>query len=436
MEKSTDIAIIGGGLASLAAALALQDSGKEITLIRKAPGAAALSSGAFELGDNPFRYPGGSWREFPPVEDNLRNILQRDPHHPLQTWRSVWGLGKLFSFLQEQVTSLKENLPLTLSGDGDYPMALPTEQGTVFSAGLCQASMGGGDLRGMEGADVLVVGIEGLASFRAPFIAQSLSDAVPDFFSSVTGCEITLPFLKSNASLSPFEIAEALDQEEGKSLGPIFERVLSKKKVSHVLLPPVMGMIHSKEILRGLEKSFGRTFAETTAGLPSVPGWRLSEAILRYFKSQGYDIIPAEVVGYEGQNRLIQSLLIHSGPERLRLNARQVILATGKFLGGGLQDREGMVREPVFGLPLFLQGKPLAEWSRRDLFATDPGADQPIFSAGVRVNPQGQVLGNQQEVLWENLFACGMILSGIGVGGDKSSSAVSLISGRAVAKES
>jgi glycerol-3-phosphate dehydrogenase subunit B len=435
MDKTTDIAIIGGGLASLAAALALQDSGKEITLIRKAPGAAALSCGALEMGDSPLRYPAQSWEEFPPVEENLRQILLRKGHHPLEVWRQAWGWEKLFSILREQTRALIEKIPLALGGDGNYPMALATEMGAVQPVGLVQASMGPGDLRAMKGADLLVVGIEGLAGFRASFIAQSLAQAGRGYFQSVEGAEVQLPFLKSKASLSPFEIAEALDQEEGrKAYEDIMEATLAKKKVSHVLLPPVIGMIRTMGILKDLEKTSGRTFAETLAGLPSVPGWRLSEAILRYFQLQGYDILPAEVVGYEGQNHRIKALKMHRGPERFRLAADKVILATGKFIGGGIQDR-GSLREPIFGLPLFLQGKPLEQWQRSDLLNAKPTAHQPLFSAGIRVNHAGQVLGNQGEILWENLFACGRTLSGIGVGGDRSASAVSLVSGAVAGRE-
>jgi glycerol-3-phosphate dehydrogenase subunit B len=181
-----------------------------------------------------------------------------------------------------------------------------------------------------------------------------------------------------------------------------------------------------------LEKSFGCTFAETTAALPSVPGWRLSEAILRYFKSQGYDVLPAEVVGFEGQDRRIQSVTVHYGAERMRLSARQFILASGKFVGGGLQDREGLIREPIFSLPLFLQGRSLGEQGRRALFASSPNTHPPVFGVGVCVNEQGRPLGHRGEVLWDNLFACGRILSGCGVGADGSASAVSLLSSTAI----
>ena len=434
MDKTCDIAIIGGGLASLAAALSLENSGKEIVLIRKAPGAAALSSGALELGESLERFPTQGWQEFSTVETNLSDILQRQAFHPLQVWRKSWGFEKLFSFLRQQVAHLTEHFPLRLAGDGNYPMALLNEMGTVHSTALAQESMAAGDLRGMKGARLLIVGIDGLASFRSKFLADSLREAEPDFFSSVDEGEISLPFLKSNASLSPFEVATALDREEGAQvLIKKLEQVLVHRKATHVLLPPVMGMVHTKEIFKLLEKATGCTCAETTAARSSVPGWRLSEAILRYFKFRGYDIWTGEVVGYEGQNRRITSLKIHSGPERMRLKTDRVILASGKFIGGGIQEREGQIREPIFGLPLFLQGKPVGEWGRRDLFSDQVKEDQAIFAAGVQVNERGQALGTQNEILWENLFASGRILSGSGVQRDRSASAISLISGGVVA---
>jgi glycerol-3-phosphate dehydrogenase subunit B len=274
------------------------------------------------------------------------------------------------------------------------------------------------------------LGIEGLASFRASFIAASLAEAAPNYFSSVEPREISLPFLKSQASLSPFEIAEALDHEEAvQVLVKKIEHILEQYSATHVLLPPVMGMIHTKEIFKLLEKSCGRTFAETLASRSSVPGWRFSEAILRYFKFRGYDILSGEVVGFEGQNRQIHALKIHAGPERMRLKADKVILAPGKFIGGGIQDRETVLKESIFGLPLFLHGKPIGAWGRRDLFSKGAVEDQPIFSVGLHSNERGQVLDLRSEVPWENLFACGRVLSGCGVRGDRCASAVSLVSG-------
>lgn len=429
MEKYTDIAIVGGGLASLAAALALEASGKEVVLVRKAPGMAALNGGGLELGDTPLNFPGPAWRQLPSIEENLTQLLQADPHHPLQVWKGEWGLERLFAYLQGQVRALTAKLPLTLSGDGNYAMALLGEMGMAQSVALCQSTQAGGDLRAMEGADLLVLGIAGLPGFRAGFLARTLWEMGRGFFKSVRAAEITLPFLKSNHSLSPFEIAESLDREEGReTFGTLVFQALEGKGQNHCLLPPVMGMIHHQGVLDHLQKKTGCTLAEVLAALPSVPGWRLSESILRYFQAEGYDLLAAEAVGFEASHGRVKALKLHRGSERWTLNTGKVILAPGKFLGGGIQDRVAL-REEVFGLPLFLQGRPLGEWSRRDLFTPRFQEAQPIFAAGVRVNGAGQALGLQGEVLYENLFACGRILSGVRVAGDRSASALSLISG-------
>jgi glycerol-3-phosphate dehydrogenase subunit B len=260
-------------------------------------------------------------------------------------------------------------------------------------------------------------------------LAQTLGEAGKGFFKSVAAAEISLPFLKSGHSLSPFEIAQSLDREDGReAFRVLLKQALGEKNHNHVLMPPVLGMIHHDEILETLQKSTGRTLAEISASLPSVPGWRLAEAILRYFKSQGYDILEAQAVGFENSGGRVKALQRHHGSERLRFGVGNTLLATGKFWAGGIQDRGGL-REGVFGLPLFLQGRPLGQWSRRDLFTPRFQEVQPLFSAGVRINGAAQALGGQGEVLYENLFACGRVLSGANVGGDRSSAAISLISG-------
>jgi glycerol-3-phosphate dehydrogenase subunit B len=433
MEAQTDIAIIGGGLASLSAAVALEGSGLEIALIRKAPGAAALSNGAWDLCDNPLAYPGEEIDRFPSVGKNISELLHRRPHHPWHSYQQFKGPGEIFSKLQENSLNLAKGIPLEMDGDGMNPIALLTDLGALKATTMVQKSFAAGDLRRMKNAKVLVVGIEGFANLNARFLKKALEEMIGaqenPYVDLVGHLDVRLPKGSSQNSLSAFEIAQFLEQEEVfVEVGRQVNDYIRGKVYTHLFFPPVLGMVHTAKIVEALSKVTDCHVAEVLPTLPSVPGWRLADAILRYFHQQGYDVLAGEVVGYESQGRNIQALKVHHGQERVKVQAKKVILATGKFLGGGLRQTPPW-HESIFGLPLWIEGKPLEDWDTKALTRDDYEGFQPWRSVGVRVNSWGQPLGIEEEPRFENLYAAGQILSGWDPVKDPCNAGVSVLSG-------
>src|SRR5690606_32952521 len=71
--------------------------------------------------------------------------------------------------------------------------------------------------------------------------------------------------------------------------------------------------------------------------------------------------------------------------ERLPLDA--LVLATGRFVGGGLVEREGALCEALLGLPLHdLAGRRVDGTPPRRLVQRDIEGEQPLFAAGVRAD--------------------------------------------------
>ena len=87
------------------------------------------------------------------------------------------------------------------------------------------------------------------------------------------------------------------------------------------------------------------------------------------------------------------------------LEAERFVLATGKFLGGGLVADMERVYEPLFGLDV--------AWDedRSRWFDADFGAPQPFLSFGLKTDAQSRPSLGGRTV--ENLYACGEILAGI-----------------------
>jgi glycerol-3-phosphate dehydrogenase subunit B len=89
------------------------------------------------------------------------------------------------------------------------------------------------------------------------------------------------------------------------------------------------------------------------------------------------------------------------------IRAAAVVLATGRFMGGGLQaDRRG-VREPLFGLPVHQPG-------RRDDWHCEDFLDRrghPIHRAGLQTDECFRPLDAAGRPFHPRLFAAGSILA-------------------------
>jgi glycerol-3-phosphate dehydrogenase subunit B len=124
------------------------------------------------------------------------------------------------------------------------------------------------------------------------------------------------------------------------------------------------------------------------------------------------------------------------------LGADAVILATGRFLAGGLEEGPRGVREPLLDLPLFddrgdrVDGLcPRAAVRPRYLDA------QPLFSAGVRVDARLRPLATAEPVpgrdgaVLPGLFAAGDLLGGFDPSRQRTGLGVALVTGRRAAQQ-
>lgn len=91
---------------------------------------------------------------------------------------------------------------------------------------------------------------------------------------------------------------------------------------------------------------------------------------------------------------------------KTRLEAKWFVLASGKFLGGGLKSDMEKVYEPVFGCDVTYFPDP-EKWFDKDFFNK-----QPFLDFGIKTQ-NGCVLINGEPV--SNLLAAGEILEGISI---------------------
>ena len=416
MDLSTDIAILGGGWAGFSAALEAGAKGHKVLLIQKAPGASALSSGALDLADSPLRSPRDRLGEHQSVEKNIHEIVRREPFHPYTLLVERMGEDSFQAFLNRAVQQVFSALPLSWTGSLKSNRLHPTSLGSLKPTAAVLNSMAEGDLLAMNQAKVLVVGLKGFAPMSSRFLKEFLlevqSQEPHHYLQFVGNTDVEVPGLEGKSSLSAYEIANRLDQEDGfVRFGQSILNYTKGKVYSHLLLPPVMGIVNHELIIMALRKITGLKVAEVLASPLSIPGHRIDQAMRHGLESKGIERMQGEVVGFDAEHNSVKSVYVHSGSHRAKIEAKAFVLATGKFIGGGISDYPHF-RETIFHLPVFDGEKEVKGMKASRLAANPFFSSQGLFKVGLRTNTLLQPFGEEGELVFSNVFAAGAVLGG------------------------
>jgi glycerol-3-phosphate dehydrogenase subunit B len=195
-----------------------------------------------------------------------------------------------------------------------------------------------------------------------------------------------------------------------------------------LLFPPVLGLDATAPLIAALEGRSGARVGEALAFPPhALNGYRLQRALDAALRRAGVERVSGRVrsVGATEFERLSLSL-----EEGSRLDADAVVLATGRFVGGGLAAGSDAVREPLLKLPLYdgdgrrIDGIPAHRSARKGY-----GNEQPLFSAGVRTDRRLRPLAAQGHPRHARIFAAGDLLGGFDPGRERTGLGVALLSG-------
>jgi glycerol-3-phosphate dehydrogenase subunit B len=149
--------------------------------------------------------------------------------------------------------------------------------------------------------------------------------------------------------------------------------------------------------------------AEALADVPSVPGLRLQRAIDARLEASGVEVVAGELAAAPTPGAPI----VAGGRE---LRARAWVLATGRFVGGGVV-RRGVLAEPALRLPVQAAegreaGVHLAVRPAASLTVRDRRRPQPLLSAGLRVDAALRPLDERGRPVHPRLFAAGAVVGG------------------------
>jgi glycerol-3-phosphate dehydrogenase subunit B len=394
-----DVLVVGGGMAGAIAALAARTAGARAILVRRSPGATALSSGAVSVAPDLGALPGEPLASRRGPLDAARRLAVAWPDHPY----AVAGVGRLEEALAFAATALAG----VLAPPAERRRFLATQYGSAVGAGLCQRSMAAGDLLGVEGR-LAVVGFRGHVAFDAPLVAAGLARYRARGGPEVLGLELDLPAVAHGAA-RPHEIARALDAPGGAEVLGEALRAALPEGVGAVLLPPVLGLDPAAHAFERIAAHARVAVAEALADVPSVPGLRLQRVIDARLEAAGVEVVAGEVAAAP-----IPGEPIVAGGRELR--ARAWVLATGRFVGGGVV-RRGVLAEPALRLPVQAAegreaGVHLAVRPASSLTVRDRRRPQPLLSAGLRVDAALRPLDERGRPVHPRLFAAGAVVGG------------------------
>jgi glycerol-3-phosphate dehydrogenase subunit B len=397
-------------MAGTVAALAARSMGAQVLLVSKAPGATALSSGGVDVAHLPRRLvPSGSWSEAAGA------VAELMPHHPYGVLkRQLSALPEALSFAAAKLGILSALEPVN--------RFFPTPLGAMKPAAMAQATQWGSKLPlGLKRLAAVELAL--CPGFSAERVAAGMSESA-----SALGESVHIDVVRSSCfnrledvGNGPHDWARRLDAPgAAEALAEELARKLPSGTEA-VLLPPLLGSAPDAPFVRMLSERLKIPCGEWLSDAPSVPGLRLHRAMEHALKENGVRHLSGEVKAVSGR----PGHLLIAGEERA---FGAIVLATGKFIGGGIVGGREWV-EPLFGLPVYADGRKVEGAWAGSLVDVRRPRRQPLFGAGVRVDGELRPLVSGDKPLWPQLFAAGSVLSGYDAATDRTGLGVAIFTG-------
>lgn len=246
----------------------------------------------------------------------------------------------------------------------------------------------------------VVCAIAGLPAFDAPQLARQ--------WSHHSGAAITATSLLIDNTPASGWATTALAAQIERSRQS-FSAALRALGARRIILPAVLGRAYDGELHARLANEAGCAVGEALAMPPSLPGWRLHGALRAALGAAGVTIVDERAVAHSANGR-VEHVTRANGDV---VHARTFILATGKFIGGGIEAGTTF-REPALDCPVWVEHLGDIFETPDALNLTDPVRTeaQPILCAGVHVDQEQRPLNPQNDVVYSNVVVAGSIRAG------------------------
>ncbi len=388
----TDLAIIGSGLAGFAASSFALDRGIQ-TAQAGNTGALAYTTGYLDLmgsatteNHQPVNNP---WRE-------LHELVKSGSSHPLAKIPESDIRDAFLKF-----TSFLGECGIAYSLPGEDNVNVLTPAGTIKKTLCVPATMQAGVEAYLKKPRCVIVDFKGLRGFSARQVAANLREVWPELRAE----RMSFPDMESG-EIYPEVMARALEVE--KCRGKLAERIKAVVGDAEAVgLPAVLGMHEPDKVMADMENRIGLPVFEIPTMPPAVPGIRLREIFEQIFPQKGLKLVPQQKVKSVEFSSDCITLQIADNFGPITIRAKVAIMATGRFLSGGLEADFESIVEPLLNLPV-TQPASREEWYQKQYMDKRGHA---VNKSGIEVDEMFRPLGKDGCPLDNRLFAAGIVLA-------------------------
>jgi glycerol-3-phosphate dehydrogenase subunit B len=374
-----DLIIIGMGLSGLMAARTAAEVGKKVLIVGKGTGSLCLFSNTIDLLGN---IPGKTG-----ISDGLSIWIKAHPGHPYS--KIGWeGMSEAFSSFISLFPP-----PYSFQTIRNENCFIPTGAGTLRPTYLIPATMAAGT--SLIGGSGLIVGFKGFKDFFADYVADQLK------------CRrITLSLAETlRQELSATALARMMEKESFRNaMGREIKKNIQGE--TSVGFPALLGLRNPIQVKKDLEEVIGAQVFEIPILPPSIPGMRIFNRFKEWLIQKGATfLIGHSISKADLKGKKCEKVYVHKPPISDFYSADRYILATGRFVGGGLLADEEKIYEPVLNLPIS-QPK-----SREDWFSNSFFDNHPIHQAGISTDPSFRPTDERGNLVLENVWVAGTVLA-------------------------
>jgi len=172
--------------------------------------------------------------------------------------------------------------------------------------------------------------------------------------------------------------------------------------------PALLGLRNPIQVKEDFEKIIGAEVFEIPTLPPSIPGMRIFNRFKEWLVQKGITFL----LGYSVSKATLKGkkcigIEVTHPPVTTSYSGDRYILATGRFIGGGLNADTEKIFEPIFNLPVH-QPESREDWYGKSFFT---GLSHAIHQAGILIESSFCPIDARGNRILENVWVAGSILA-------------------------